>query len=91
LCVFVRESLPLEQVSSLGDDKQPSFVENAVVNALSSVVVPHTTRTQSLISTLKEENAHVVPIQELDVSHHKNTRSIQTRSLLTFTIGFLCF
>jgi hypothetical protein len=58
LCVFLRSNLRTEEIAKLASDKTTgSFVQHAVKDAASSAVIPHTTRTYSLLHALNDASA----------------------------------
>lgn len=65
LCVFVRVNLPTSDLAAFGDD---SYVRTAVKDSHSSVVVPHTTRTGSLLAQLAGhgESPAVISIDDVN-------------------------
>lgn len=67
LCVFLRDSLRSHELSQLAQQDKPSYVQNAIADAKSSVVIPHTTRPYSLSSALKSLDMQSVAIENLGV------------------------
>jgi hypothetical protein len=66
MCLFLAPSLTSEDVSKLSNGAG-SFVQSAVQSSVSSVVVPHTTRTKPLLPELASAKPHIVGVQDLDV------------------------
>lgn len=66
LCLFLLPSLPLNDMAqlSIGTD---SFVQNAVQNSVSSVVIPQTTRTKPLLSEMTNVQPHIVGFEDLNM------------------------
>jgi hypothetical protein len=62
LCVFVHETLKPSQLVELGAE---SYVQTAIKSAKSSVVIAHTTRSQSLTDGLKPVDHAVVAIDKV--------------------------
>ncbi|KAL4085560.1 hypothetical protein PRIC1_014896 [Phytophthora ramorum] len=68
LCLFLLPSLASEDVSKLArGGGQGSFVQNAVQSSRSSVVIPHTTRSNPLLPEMASTKPHIVGIQDLAV------------------------
>ncbi|KAG7389049.1 hypothetical protein PHYPSEUDO_011318 [Phytophthora pseudosyringae] len=66
MCVFLLPSLASEDVFQLSSGAG-SFVQSAVQSSVSSVVIPHTTRTKPLLPELTNAQPHIVGVQDLDV------------------------
>ncbi|OWZ14190.1 hypothetical protein PHMEG_00012367 [Phytophthora megakarya] len=66
LCLFILPSLASEDVSHLSSGAG-SFVQSAIQNSVSSVVIPHTTRTKPLLPEMTSAKPHIVGAQDLDV------------------------
>ncbi|CAH0473516.1 unnamed protein product [Peronospora belbahrii] len=65
MCLFLLPSLVLEDVPHLSKGAG-SFIQNVVHNSVSSVVIPHTTRTKFLLSELTSMKPHIVGLKKLD-------------------------
>ncbi|RLN85768.1 hypothetical protein BBJ28_00007052 [Nothophytophthora sp. Chile5] len=66
MCLFLLPTLGSGEVSQLaGVVGESSFVQNALQSSMSSVVIPHTTRTKPLLEELAVVQPHVMSAQDL--------------------------
>ncbi|POM75841.1 Hypothetical protein PHPALM_6995, partial [Phytophthora palmivora] len=66
LCLFLLPSLASEDVSQLSSGAD-SYLQSAVHSSVSSVVIPHTTRTKALLPEMTSAKPHIVGVHDLDV------------------------
>ncbi|CAI5743724.1 unnamed protein product [Peronospora destructor] len=66
LCLFLLPSLALEDMAQLSIGTG-SFVQNAVQNSVSSVVIPQTTRSKPLLSAMTNVQPHIVGLEDLNM------------------------
>ncbi|KUF99101.1 High affinity copper uptake protein 1 [Phytophthora nicotianae] len=66
MCLFLLPSLASEDVSQLSSGAG-SYVQRAVQNSVSSVVIPHTTRLKPLLPEMTSAKPHIVGAHDLDV------------------------
>ncbi|KAG2778586.1 hypothetical protein JG687_00004448 [Phytophthora cactorum] len=66
MCLFLLPSLASEDVYQLSSGTG-SYVESAVQESVSSVVIPHTTRSKPLLPEMTSAKPHIVGAQDLDV------------------------
>lgn len=66
--MFLRDSLRSHELSQFAQQNKPSYVQSAIADAKSSVVIPHTTRPYALSSALKSLDTQSVAIENLEVS-----------------------
>ncbi|CAI5702199.1 hypothetical protein KXD40_002663 [Peronospora effusa] len=66
LCLFLLPSLALEDMAQLSIGTG-FFVQNAVQNSVSSVVIPQTTRSKPLLSEMTNVKPHIVGVEDLDM------------------------
>ncbi|KAG7394787.1 hypothetical protein PHYBOEH_004665 [Phytophthora boehmeriae] len=68
MCLFLLPSLTSEDVSQFASAVgASSFLQSAVHSSVSSVVIPHTTRSSQLIPKMATVKPHVMGYQDLDV------------------------
>ncbi|TDH69405.1 hypothetical protein CCR75_001387 [Bremia lactucae] len=66
MCLFLLPSLASNQMSQFSSEGN-SYVQHAVQSAVSSVVLPHTTRLKPLLPELSSAEPHVVGAQDLSL------------------------
>ncbi|KAF4131330.1 hypothetical protein GN958_ATG19440 [Phytophthora infestans] len=66
MCLFLLPALASEDVSLLSRGAG-SHVQNAIEGSVSSVVIPHTTRSKPLLPEITSAKPHIVGAQDLDV------------------------
>ncbi|CEG36679.1 uncharacterized protein PHALS_03347 [Plasmopara halstedii] len=66
MCLYLLPSLASEQISQL-TKKRSSFIQSAIQSSMSSVVIPHTTRTKPLLPGMANAKPHIVGIDDLKI------------------------